>query len=358
MVNNYSLKLSGAYVELTTACNASCPYCYNDSGKSNVSLKSEYVYEIIDELVSNKLFAIVFSGGEPFLHPEIYKLIKYAEDKNVRPTIITNLMLLCNDDIKALLNRKITLQITFDNIIEEKHDLIRSRGNYEKIMFLLNFAQIENLTDNLSVRINLSKSNYLQINDFINLLKGYNIKKATFSFLHKSGRGLTYNDVFDYKNDVMLLTKILNYLEEIKEKVSDTFTLTYGELNKSFGCAFFANEEIDCLPRIDPYGNVYMCQIFTGDVNVLGNVKENSLSDVLCSEKCINIINNVRERKHNIKKCKNCPFEDLCMGGCPAVAYNSTSSYDVVDSQCTMIRYTMKNILKANIVECFEGLPK
>lgn len=343
--SEYKLNLTGAYVELTTACNGACPYCYNDSGKNSVFLEETIIKNIIQELSDQSLSTIAFSGGEPFLHPKINDLISYAEQRNVKPIIISNFMLLTESELNRLLERRLDLQITFDNVNEIKHDAIRGKGNYKKIVSLIKLAQEKNVIEKLHIRFNLSKSNHQQITDFIAFLKIYGVKKATISFLHKSGRGKTYDDVFDYKYDVELISSILENLGQIENEIGESFSLTYGELNKNFGCAFFANGAIDCLPRIDPDGNVYLCQLFTGDPNILGSVRSLTLSEILKSEQCLGVTQNIRDRQKKLENCVYCQYETICMGGCPAVAYNDTLDLYAHDDQCKMIKYSMKNIL-------------
>ena len=102
----------------------------------------------------------------------------------------------------------------------------------------------------------------------------YNIYSASFSFLHKSGREKTYPFVFDLYEDSILLYKVLQYFRESKAKHNETdgFNITFGELDNVLGCAYFASREIKVIPRIDAKGNVFPCQIFTGNENSLGNI--------------------------------------------------------------------------------------
>ena len=167
--NNYSLKLSGAYIELTAHCNANCPYCYNDSGERKNYLSLDTVRNILDQLKSSHIYAVVFSGGEPFLYPHIYEIISYAEELGIKPTIITNTSLIRDDEIAALLSRKLSLQITFDSVFEEQHDITRGKGNFKKLMRFLSYVKNNpDCAKKLIIRFNINKENYYQIDHFIN----------------------------------------------------------------------------------------------------------------------------------------------------------------------------------------------
>lgn len=159
------------------------------------------VRKIIDEISDSDFPGIVFSGGEPFTYKYIFQVLQYALSKNVKPTIITNGMLLDHKTIKSLLSENISIQLTFDSIIPREHDNLRGDGNFQKILDILTIANELLVTDKLMIRYNISKINYTYIEKFIELLINYNIYSASFSFLHKSGRGKTYPFVFDLYED-------------------------------------------------------------------------------------------------------------------------------------------------------------
>lgn len=348
MKNDYTLCLNGAYLELTSKCNAKCPYCYNESNNGFLDeLPLNTVQKIIDELSDSDFPAVVFSGGEPFMYSHIFRVLHYALRKNVKPTIITNGMLLESSTIKELLSENISLQLTFDSAIPAEHDKTRGIGNFEKLTEVLSIANELSCEDKLMVRYNVSTINYIYLEDLINFLIEKNILSATFSFLHKTGRGKSYPFVFDLYEDSILLYKVLQDYYNKKKIFSETmsFDLTFGELDNVLGCAYFANGKIKASPRIDARGNVYPCQIFTGVENSLGNILNyNSLTEVLNSERCHAVIERIRNRKEKLKsKCCLCPYDDFCMGGCPAAAFNSTGNLETVDNQCYFIKYCFKN---------------
>jgi MoaA/NifB/PqqE/SkfB family radical SAM enzyme len=78
-------------LELSSACNLSCSMCYTttDEFKKNVSrlmMETKYFKKVIDECASHKShYSIRLSWrGEPFLHPEIFELIRYAKKKGIK----------------------------------------------------------------------------------------------------------------------------------------------------------------------------------------------------------------------------------------------------------------------------------
>lgn len=290
MTNDYMLCLKGAYLELTSKCNAKCPYCYNESNNDHIDeLPFKTIQKIIDELADSDFPAVVFSGGEPFLYSHISQALHYALSKNVKPTIITNGMLLESSEIKELLSNNISLQLTFDSVIPAEHDATRGIGSFKKLTEILLIANELSCENKLMIRYNVNTRNHGHLDEFVEFLIGYNIYSATFSFLHKTGRGKSYPFVFDLYEDSVSLYKILQEYRDKKKSLLEylNFDLTFGELDNVLGCAYFADGNIESSPRIDARGNVYPCQIFTGAENSFGNIlNAHSLSEILNSVGC------------------------------------------------------------------------
>jgi len=79
-------------LDLTTACNFSCPFCVDskliNAGKS---LTLEEVQKTIDTLHSHGLLSVILiGGGEPTLHKDFEKIVRYIKSKNLQIGIATN----------------------------------------------------------------------------------------------------------------------------------------------------------------------------------------------------------------------------------------------------------------------------
>ena len=344
-MNSQKLSLDGAYVEITAKCNLHCPYCYNDSCMGKYELNVDVIKRIVDELEKRKKYAIAISGGEPFLHPNIDEIIDYCIKKKVRPNIITNLTQLNDSKILDLLQKDIAFQITFDGHCEEIHSLTRGKNVFIKnINFIEKAIQINKL-DNITIRYNVHKLNYQYFENFICLMKKYNVKEIYISFIKNIGRCKSLNYVFDNRNDALLINDIIKSFDEISKKYQD-IKLNYGNPSESLGCVFYSDETINCVPRIDYKGNTYLCQLFDGDDNILGNVCKNKLEDILASKEADRALNEIHKRKNNRnEECNTCPFKSYCLGGCPALIYQSNSNLLNNDGQCYLIKYFTKNKL-------------
>ena len=88
--NIFYLKLKSpieVQIELTSRCNQKCIFCYNvwkeESSSKSIKnrLSKEEHFSVIDKIIKNKIFSVIFSGGEPLLVPYLEELIR----RNARP---------------------------------------------------------------------------------------------------------------------------------------------------------------------------------------------------------------------------------------------------------------------------------
>ena len=128
-------QLSELWFHLTNRCNLSCSHClFASSPKTNTELSCGQVLTIADEAyrLGCKVFAL--TGGEPFIHPEIHKIIngllQYASSHVVVLTNGMNLPEVLDNTLWDL--DRFHLQISVDGL-GNRHDQIRGEGTLQKL---------------------------------------------------------------------------------------------------------------------------------------------------------------------------------------------------------------------------------
>lgn len=125
-----------------TLCNLACRHCFNASGPHAPWLKSldaGTVRRYIAEAESLGAREFYFTGGEPFLHPEILPLL--ADALKVAPTTVLTNGTLIDDALAESLARtasaapySLEVRVSLDAATARENDAIRGRGSFVKVL--------------------------------------------------------------------------------------------------------------------------------------------------------------------------------------------------------------------------------
>lgn len=130
-----------------TLCNIECRNCYILSSPTNddlVYLTTAEVEAYLDEIAARGLPTrqIGFTGGEPFMNPEIGALTALALARGFEALILTNAMRpmmrpAVQQDLLALAREhgaRLTLRVSLDHYTAAQHDQQRGDGTFEKTL--------------------------------------------------------------------------------------------------------------------------------------------------------------------------------------------------------------------------------
>ena len=121
-----------------TLCNIECVNCYIDSSPTNdalVYITADEVQDYLQQLVSQDwpVREIAFTGGEPFMNPQIIEIVECSLAAGYAVLILTNAMLPIMRkrikqgllDLNAAYPGKLTLRISLDHFDRSNHDTER-----------------------------------------------------------------------------------------------------------------------------------------------------------------------------------------------------------------------------------------
>jgi tetraether lipid synthase len=121
-------------IEVNTGCNLDCPVCFADSGhhSDGFTLTRDQVAAGLDAFVAaeGEPEVVMFSGGEPSIHPLILEFCAMAFDKGVRTVMLnTNGIRLAHDPsfAPALAQLGVKIYFQFDGLDEATHLVLRGR---------------------------------------------------------------------------------------------------------------------------------------------------------------------------------------------------------------------------------------
>jgi len=124
-----------------TLCNLTCEHCYIESSPRNdrlVYLTVGDVTQYLDEIVRLELKTeeIGFTGGEPFMNPDIIGMLGVCLERGFRVLVLTNAMrpmMRHAEELEALrlrFGRALTVRVSLDHPSPELHEQERGRKTF------------------------------------------------------------------------------------------------------------------------------------------------------------------------------------------------------------------------------------
>jgi radical SAM protein with 4Fe4S-binding SPASM domain len=115
--------------ELTLACNLRCRHCASSAGTPrNDELTLDEALALCDQFPALAVQEVDFTGGEPLLRPDWWRIAAYVAEKNITTRIVTNGLLLTPEVVARMQDVDIaTVGISLDGL-EATHDHIRGHS--------------------------------------------------------------------------------------------------------------------------------------------------------------------------------------------------------------------------------------
>ncbi len=203
-------------VTLSNKCNLFCIMCLTRY------IKWEIPRRIIEEIYSlfPYLEVVMWQGGEVFALDFFEEILSVGyKYPNLRQIIVTNGQLITESIAEKLVKNNVELTISVDGASKEVYEYIRRGANFEtliknlKIISELKNQYKSNMTLNLNVAI--MKSNYHQLEDFIEFAKKFGFEFICLMPIHIHLK--TPEDIFTNR-DMQALTFITDISPKIEKK--------------------------------------------------------------------------------------------------------------------------------------------
>ncbi|MBU4210470.1 radical SAM protein [Patescibacteria group bacterium] len=301
-------------LELTNKCNLNCKHCYVDK-KHTSELPCETVKDIISQAKELDVYRLVFTGGEPLIYSKIFNVATYAKKLGIKNLfLLTNGILVNKKNINKL---KIFdgIQLSLDNIPNQKSSLRKDYSNVlENAVSLLQQNNI-----NINFYCTLCKSNTDKIDQIIKYANNLNVRIG-FNTLIPLYPSLE-NQTLSPQETKESLTKIINYINKgfnvnlshhlrflvDKQKKADYESLIKENPNKIHGGCLAGIAAL----YISSDGSVLACPFIKYPCD---NIFKNNLYNIWENNEILNVL---RNRKNFEGKCGKCKYVNVC-GGCRA----------------------------------------
>ncbi|MGE7843302.1 radical SAM/SPASM domain-containing protein [Lysinibacillus sp. NPDC093712] len=278
------------YIEITSVCNLACSFC-PPTERAKGLIKVEQFNKILDEIRPHTKYIYLHVKGEPLLHPRINQLLDAAHDKGFKVNITTNGTLIKKNREK-ILGKPALRQINFSLHSFDGHEGSENREKY--LGDILDFVR-EAKEFNTIISYRLWN---LQQDHFSDLAARRN--RETLEILENE-----YNLDFRIEEKVQpgKGVKIANnvYLNQDHEFRWPSLLAPEDE-GKGFCHALRSQAAI----LVD--GTVVPCCLDGEGVINLGNVHEQSFSEIVEGERANNLVDGFSRREAVEELCRKCGY--------------------------------------------------
>ena len=146
-----------------TLCNLACANCYIESSPTNdrlAYLSLDEVQTYLDEIKCDgwPVREIGFTGGEPFMNPDIIDIIELCLDRGFEVLVLTNgmrPMMKLSEPLRALnrrLGARLTVRVSLDHYTQACHELERGRHSWQPTINGIKWLSDNSFTVNVAGR--------------------------------------------------------------------------------------------------------------------------------------------------------------------------------------------------------------
>jgi radical SAM protein with 4Fe4S-binding SPASM domain len=287
-----SWELQFAWLELTDRCNLGCIHCYRDSRPSQLPEKetalSEGFRHVISELAELGCSRIQFTGGEPLLlGDQLLDFISLAEQKGFQVMVFTNLTLLTTRVAKFFKQHNVRVRTSLYAPDEELHDSITTvKGSFARTVRSIRGLVSETVP--VMIGIIALRQNEGRIDETIRFAKEeLGVDWVKVSEVLQVGRGCTVAS-----DDFMSVDKRPPFSKVSREE---------------FIARLHGHSCLRGKIAIASSGEVLPCPFLRN--TVLGNVRQQSLHDIMVSDELKQIWELTKDQ---IDTCKDCEYRYAC----------------------------------------------
>lgn len=260
-------------IHVTNRCNLKCKHCYVD--KKGFDMPLDTFRDVVDQFFNSGGLKVLITGGEPLIHPDFEKILRYVRKYGIRLEVLTNGTLI-DKKLARIINKYVDeVQVSIDGL--KGHEQIRGDWLAKTI------EGLKKLDIDFAISTMVTKFNIQEFNEIEKMVEELGAKRW----------------LLDYPcTDVNILPTIEEGAKIIK--------------NFGFGKESYESSlKKTCgthLCSVTPKGDISRCGFY--EDRPVGNIKDGLLN-------CWKLISDKHLWDINELKCsKNCNYVDLCKGGC------------------------------------------
>jgi len=175
---------------LVRRCNLTCKHCYSISADKDFAgeLSTAEVFTVMDQLKAFRVPALILSGGEPLLRPDIFEISARAKAMGFFTALSSNGTLI--DEAMCEQVRAIGYDyvgVSLDGLGATHDKFRRMQGAFDKSLAGIRLCRDAGLK--VGVRYTMTQDNFHDLPGLLRLVEDEGIDRFYFSHLNYAGRG-------------------------------------------------------------------------------------------------------------------------------------------------------------------------
>jgi len=215
--------------EVTQSCDLACKHCRAAAQPiaHPDQLSTEEGKGLIDQIANMHVPIFIFTGGDPLKRPDLYELIRYGAEKNVKIAVTPSATPLLTRD--AIFKMKeagvVRLGISLDGSCPEIHDAFRGLpGAWARTIQAIEWANEAGLP--IQVHTTISRHNAHDLDNLCALFERQKIVMWNVFFLVPVGRG-QLNDLLSGEEFEQVFGKIYELSHRVSFQIKTTEAMHY-----------------------------------------------------------------------------------------------------------------------------------
>lgn len=328
-----------ALVQITEWCNLHCAHCFVSAGQYGDTMSLENIRDIlVPRLKGCRVVSITLTGGEPFAHPDIIKIVSLCNDAGMKVGICTNATCISEDQMKALVDLGMHCNVSLDGFSPESHG--RFRGDKES--FATTIATIKTLAQHgLLQGLLVTPNNLAEVEEYVKLCEFAVANGATHVLMNplsSMGRGVKSVGKLGASDEMM--RRIASATSLFADKIEMVYIRFPNEKKLPLaGCEagniiyVFAPGELTVCPYLVFAARSPQSQ-HQAEEFIIGNIFRDA--DIAVRLDAYKL--HERYRFGGNPTCEGCSLNAKCGKGCPAAIIASGKHIEEVDAEvCPLV---------------------
>lgn len=311
-------RIEELFIEITNHCLQRCIHCSSDAGcnqYAEISFKN--IHDVVQRLVPMGLQSVVLSGGEPFLHPDLFAIVDFLKSRGLRYSLYT-CGVICGPQGPASIPDDVFERIKnnhLDKVIFSLHagtQVTQARisglsSSFPSVLASIRAAKKHDIE--VEIHVVPMNVNYTELEQVLDIADELGVSKVSFLRFVPQGRGteqlrLTQDQFLGLQQ---LYRKYQNGYKRVKIRFGTPFNcITY----RGGHCTAGVNKVL-----INAYGEILPCEAFKYLHGQRPTIYQQDIDEVWRSDSLLNELRAIHV--DSVSTCDACPYKDGCQGGCP-----------------------------------------